>query len=75
MCIRDSLSINAENKVTIAQAGGIPPLVALVQSGTIGQKEQAAYVLRNLPMDAENKALIAKFAAVADAAVAEAQRT
>ncbi len=59
----------------MAQAGGIPPLVALALSGSNMQKEEAAVVLRNLSLNAENKASIAKFAAVADAAVAEAQRT
>ena len=44
----------------IAQAGAIAPLVTLVQSGTAGQKEQAAGALRNLALNAENKVLIAQ---------------
>jgi vacuolar protein 8 len=44
----------------IAQAGAIAPLVALVQSGTAGQKEQAAGALRNLALNDENKVLIAQ---------------
>ena len=49
-----------ENKVLIAQAGAIAPLVTLVQSGTAGQKEHAAGALRNLAKNAENQVLIAK---------------
>jgi vacuolar protein 8 len=44
----------------IAQAGAIAPLVTLVQSGTAGQKEQAAGALKNLAANAENKVLIAQ---------------
>jgi hypothetical protein len=41
-------------------AGAIAPLVTLVQSGTAGQKEQAAVALRNLAVNAENRVLIAQ---------------
>jgi vacuolar protein 8 len=45
----------------IAQAGAIAPLVTLVQSGTDGQKEQAAGALRNLAdNNAENQVSIAQ---------------
>ena len=41
------------------------PLVTLVQSGTAGQKEQAAGALGNLAINAENKVLIAQAGAIA----------
>jgi hypothetical protein len=41
-------------------AGAIAPLVTLVQSGTAGQKEQAAATLRILAVNDENKVLIAQ---------------
>jgi hypothetical protein len=50
----------------IAQAGAIAPLVTLVQSGTEGQKENAAGALRSLSANnAENKVLIAQAGAIA----------
>jgi len=55
VCCRTSRStpwVNAENKVLIAQAGAIAPLVTLVQSGTAGQKEYVAGVLSNLAVNA-----------------------
>eukprot|EP00900_Chrysochromulina_parva_P021608 jgi/Chrpa1/4080/Chrysochromulina_OHIO_Genome00006325-RA len=56
-----TLAVNDENKVLIAQAGAISPLVTLVQSGTAGQKEYAAAALRNLAINnAENEFLIAQ---------------
>ena len=39
---------SAANKVAIAEAGAIPPLVALVANGTAGCQEKAASTLRNL---------------------------
>ena len=57
--------MNAENEVAIAKAGGIPPLVALLQSGTDGQKEAALGALRNLSVNAENKVTIAQAGAIA----------
>ncbi len=54
------LRANDENKVLIAQAGAIAPLVTLVQSGTDDQKEIAAAALRTLAVNAENKVLIAQ---------------
>ena len=62
MCIRDS---NAKNKVLIAQAGAIAPLVTLLQSGTAGQKENAANALWSLARNAENQVLIAQAGAIA----------
>ena len=43
-----SLAVNADNKVAIAKAGAIEPLVALVRNGTDGQKSMAAGALKNL---------------------------
>ena len=43
-----SHAVNADNKVAIADAGGIKLLVELARSGTAEQKEQAAGALRNL---------------------------
>ena len=40
-------------------------LVTLVQSGTDGQKKEAAGVLRNLAVNAENQVLIAQAGAIA----------
>eukprot|EP00435_Cladocopium_sp_Y103_P017605 s551_g4.t1 len=51
---------NDENKVAIAAAGGIPPLVALVTSGSDAAKTQAAFALRNLALkNDQNRAAIA----------------
>ena len=48
------------NVVPIAEAGGIPPLVALARDGTYEQKRIAAGALRNLAVNADNEVLIAK---------------
>jgi len=40
-----NLAWNGENKAAIAAAGGIPPLVALVASGSDSAKEYAARAL------------------------------
>jgi hypothetical protein len=61
-----NLANNAENKVVIAQAGAIAPLVTLVQSGTDGQKEYAAGALFSLAATAKNQVLIAQAGAVLD---------
>ena len=53
------------NKNAIAQAGGIAPLVALVQSGTDGQKDTAAGALWNLSFAAGNKVAIAQAGGIA----------
>ena len=55
-----NLAVNADNKVAIAKAGGISPLVALAYDGTDVQKEKAAAALQNLAVNADNKAAIAK---------------
>jgi hypothetical protein len=60
-----SLAYNAENRVLIAQAGAIAPLVTLVQSGTAGQKRKAAGALRWLAFNDENEVLIAQAGAIA----------
>uniref|UniRef100_A0A7S3TD12 Uncharacterized protein n=1 Tax=Emiliania huxleyi TaxID=2903 RepID=A0A7S3TD12_EMIHU len=49
---------NADNKVAIAKAGGIAPLVALARGGTARQKYQAAGALRRLAFNADNKMTI-----------------
>ena len=52
MCVATSLpggvSRSAENKVTIAAAGAIEPLVALLGSPAAGVREESAWALRNL---------------------------
>ena len=53
MCVATSLpgggvSRAAENKVTIAAAGAIEPLVALLGSPAAGVQEESAWALRNL---------------------------
>ena len=42
------VSRSAENKVTIAAAGAIEPLVALLGSPAAGVREESAWALRNL---------------------------
>ena len=51
---------NADNKITIKNAGGIEPLVALVMSGTNEQKEVAAGALQNLLYAEENHSPLIK---------------
>ena len=47
-----NLAFNSDNnKVAIAKAGGIAPLVALARDGTNGQKTEAAAALRNLSLN------------------------
>ena len=56
---------NAENKVAIAKAGAVDPLVAMLRTGTDGAKLQAAGALKNLAFqDAENELAIAEAGAV-----------
>ena len=50
---------NDANKATIADAGGIPPLVALVHDGTEIQKTQAALALMRLAAEDTNAVAIA----------------
>ena len=54
-----NLAVNDQNKAAIAAAGGIPPLVALVTSGSDSAKEQAARALENLAPNDQNMAAIA----------------
>ena len=51
---------NADNRVAIAKAGGIAPLVALARDGTYWQKYFADGALANLATNADNKVAIAK---------------
>ena len=54
-----SLARNCDNnKVAIAKAGGIAPLVALARGGTARRKYQAAGALRRLAFNADNKVTI-----------------
>ena len=49
-------AINDDNKVKVASAGGIAPLVQLLGPGnTPGAQEAAARALRNLAYNADNK--------------------
>ena len=61
-----SLARNCDNnKVAIAKAGGIAPLVALARGGTDGQKENAAGALANLAFNDDNQMAIAKAGGIA----------
>ena len=51
---------NADNKVAIARAGGIEPLVALARGGTEKQKEHAADALWMLALNDDNQVAIAR---------------
>ena len=42
-----NLAVNDDNKIAIAKAGGIPPLVALIRDGNDTQKKHAAGALAN----------------------------
>ena len=48
------------NQILIAEAGGIPPLVALVRDGNDVQKQYAALALEELAENADNQILIAQ---------------
>ena len=54
-----NLAWNDQNRAAIAAAGGIPPLVALITSGSDSAKGYAAGALRNLARNDQNKAAIA----------------
>ena len=56
---------NDTNKVAIATAGGIAPLVALARDGDAGGKEQAAWALGNLSCNADNSVAIAAAGGIA----------
>ena len=57
---------NAANRVAIAEAGGIPPLVELLRDGSAGAKAMAARALCNLAyVNAANQAAIAEAGGIA----------
>ncbi|CAL1142550.1 unnamed protein product, partial [Cladocopium goreaui] len=58
-CFVGKLAVNDQNEAAIVAAGGIPPLIALVTSGSDSAKENAVYALANLAWNDENKAAIA----------------
>ncbi len=51
-----TLSVNDENSFAIASARGVPALIALLASSSIGVQEVAACALRNLSTNVENRA-------------------
>ena len=56
---------NADNRVAIAKAHAIPPLVALVGTGTLEQRQAATRALNNLSVgNRDNRAAIAKMGGV-----------
>ena len=56
-CLADD---SADNKIAIAEAGGIHPLVALIRDGNDAQKASAAAALGNLAGCADNQIAIAQ---------------
>jgi len=61
-----TLASNEVNQITIAKAGGIAPLVTIVQSGNARQKKEAAAALWNLAANNDNnKISIAKAGGIA----------
>ena len=52
--------MNAANKVAIAQAGGIEPLVQLLHDGSAEAKAKAAKALGTISWNADNRVLIAE---------------
>eukprot|EP01052_Picozoa_sp_SAG31_P050035 SAG31_NODE_11237_length_1050_cov_4.801262_1_plen_104_part_10 len=57
---------NADNKVAIAQAGALAPLVRLLTEGSANAKEQAVLALQSLAANnADNKVAIAQAGALA----------
>jgi len=60
-CALHRLATNKQNRSLIAQRGGIPPLLELIQNGTVLQKNQAVAALAALAVKNEsNKVLIAQ---------------
>lgn len=53
-----NLSANEDNQVTIANAGGIVPLIRVLVTGSETAKEQAAGALRILSKNSANKLTI-----------------
>ena len=58
------LSANVDNKVSIAAAGAIQLLVALLQNGTDVAKEMVTITLRNLSSNEDNRVSIAAAGAI-----------
>jgi hypothetical protein len=54
-----NLSANVENMGTIASAGGVAFLIALLKSPSVRVQESAVGAVRNLSVNAENKVTIA----------------
>ena len=50
-----NLAINAENKVAIAEAGAVRPLVTLMTNGSVHCREAAAGAIRNLAVNEKNQ--------------------
>jgi hypothetical protein len=57
---------SAQNRIRIAAAGGIPPLVALLRDGNDGQKRHAVGALKNLAANDRNKELIVAAGGIPD---------
>ena len=53
--VENILAVDAGNRVKIADAGGLGPLVALALGGTPGQKKDAATALVHLAANADNR--------------------
>ncbi|KAF4033244.1 Armadillo/beta-catenin-like repeat [Phytophthora infestans] len=58
------LSVNAANRVVIANAGGIHPLIAMAQDGNDKMKLKAVGTLSNLSVNAVNKVKMADAGAI-----------
>ena len=58
------LALNADNKLTIAEAGGIEPMVSLLRLGNVAAKEAAACALDILGRHPSNQDRIAKAGAI-----------
>ena len=63
--VRDFPGYYYTNRVLIAEAGGIPPLVELLRDGSADAKAVAALALGNLARDNGNKVLIAEAGGIA----------
>jgi len=60
-CVLYRLAAHEENRRLIAQNGGIPPLLDIIQNGTTSQKKQAVPAIASLAFQNEsNKELIAR---------------
>jgi len=60
-CVLYRLAAHEENRILIAQKGGIPPLLDIIQNGTTSQKKQAVPAIASLAFrNNSNKLLIAR---------------